>query len=251
MALPRVSLPSYSLKLPGQKKTVKYRAYVNSEEKLLLMAMESGDPKGIVEATKNVVASCLLTPSIHVDDLAPFDLDLLFLNIRAKSVGENADIRFQHAACPAHPETGCTHDLSIDLTKIDVTFPPDHVRKFLVTSSIGIEMRYPSISILEKLRLDDEELSDVEKNERVAIACIGLIWEGENVFPADEQPDDELVRFYGSLPISAKEKIVDFFRTMPSIRYEKTICCGRCHANVVFTATGLGDFFGLASAETR
>lgn len=253
MALPRVVLPTYSIKLPGIKKTVKYRAYITAEEKLLLMAMESNDHPTIVEAMKTLVSNCLLTSGVSVEDLPTFDLDLLFLNIRAKSVGEIAEIRFVNKECEKHTEGGCYQDLKIDLTKLTITTPPGHSRKISITDKIGMEMRYPSFRILQQIQAASEgdTASNAEVDEQLAIACIATIWEGDDIFPTDDESPEELRRFFGSLPVQAKQKIIEFFQTMPSIRYETTVCCGKCGANVPFVATGPADFFELASVETH
>jgi hypothetical protein len=247
MGLPRVTLPTHSIPLPGLKKTVKYRPYVTREEKLLLMASQSEDPKQMADATLDMVAACILTPGIDVRQLAPFDIDLLFINIRAKSVGEVVDIRFLYPKCPQDAD-GCVQRVSVDLTSVTAEIPEGHERKFKITDTIGVEMRYPSTAMIE--RLGDAGENEIETNMRIAAACIASIWEGDSVFIADQCAPGEVAEFLESLPKSALSKIVHFFETMPKIEHRQTICCGKCGANVEFVAKGMPDFFQSASAET-
>ena len=123
MPLPKIATPSYTLEIPSLKKEIKYRPFLVKEEKILIIAMESEDSKQIAEAVKTVISNCILTKGIKVDQLATFDIEYLFLNIRGKSVGETVDILI---TCP---DDGVTQvPMSINLDDIKISISEEHSR---------------------------------------------------------------------------------------------------------------------------
>src|SRR5210317_146007 len=145
MPLPKVDTPVYELTLPSQNKQIKYRPFLVKEEKILLLALEDGSQKAIITAIKQIVSSC--TNNLKIDDLPLFDLEYIFLNIRAKSVGEVAHLRVR---CPDDLKTFV--DADIDLTKVEVQVDDEHDKNIVIDADkkIGIMLRYPSINDLEE-----------------------------------------------------------------------------------------------------
>ena len=109
MALPKLNVPEYNLKLPSSGKNVKYRPFLVKEEKLLYLAMESGEQKDMIDAVKNILTSCTSLRSLK--DLATFDIEYLFLKIRTRSVGENVDVNI---TCPDDNETQVPVSIPLD-----------------------------------------------------------------------------------------------------------------------------------------
>ena len=115
MPLPKISTPTYELVLPSNGKKIKYRPFLVKEEKILIMALESEDMKQISSAIRTVISDCILTRGVKVDDLATFDIEYVFLNVRAKSVGETVEV---NVTCPDDGETQVQMEIDIDLIKV-------------------------------------------------------------------------------------------------------------------------------------
>src|SRR6056300_936238 len=158
MALPKVEAPQYELTLPSQDTKVKYRPFLVKEEKILLMAMESQKEAEIYEATKQIVNTCTFN-SLDVETLPMFDLEYIFLNIRAKSVGEVSKFK---VLCPDDKKTYA--DVEIDLTKVNVQVDDDHTNKIVVDESrkLGVVMKYPTMQVLKSgTNIDNANMEQV------------------------------------------------------------------------------------------
>ena len=117
MPLPKISTPTYELVLPSSGKKIKYRPFLVREEKVLIIAMESEDEKQIATAVKDVIKDCIVTRGVKVDDLATFDIEYLFLNIRGKSVGEDVEVL---VTCPDDGETQVPTVINLDDIKVQM-----------------------------------------------------------------------------------------------------------------------------------
>ena len=138
MALPTMDLPTYELEIPSSKKKIKYRPFLVKEEKVLLMAMETEDEKNIRDATLNLLKNCITT-RIKIESLSTFDLEYIFLNIRAVSVGEVIELM---VTCQDDESTQVKYNLN--LTSVEVIFPEGHTNKIMLDDTTGVIMRYPS-----------------------------------------------------------------------------------------------------------
>ena len=126
MALPKISVPKYKLKLPSDGRTVNFRPFLVKEEKILLLATESGEQSTIVEAIKDIIKDC--TDITDVDKLATFDIEFVFLQIRTKSVGESVDVT---VTCPDDEETTVSVSIPLDEIKVKKTRGHKRILKFL------------------------------------------------------------------------------------------------------------------------
>ena len=115
MPLPKINTPTYELVLPSSNRKVKYRPFLVREEKLLIIALESEDLKQITTAVIDVLNSCILTKGTKVEKMATFDIEYLFLNVRAKSVGEQVEV---NVICPDDGETTVQMPIDIDAIKV-------------------------------------------------------------------------------------------------------------------------------------
>lgn len=145
MALPKVETPTYELTLPSIDKKVKYRPFLVKEEKILLMALESQKESEVYDATKQIVDSCTFN-ELAVEGLPMFDLEFLFLNIRAKSVGEISKFK---VLCPDDKKTYA--DVELDLTKVEVQVDDEHTNKIIVDEKrqLGVVLKYPTMQVLK------------------------------------------------------------------------------------------------------
>jgi len=236
MALPQVSLPTYELEVPSTGKTLKYRPFVVKEEKLLLLALESEDEKQIEDATKTLLKNCI-TSRVKLEDLALFDLEYIFLNIRAVSVGEVVEMLL---TCEDDGETQVRYDLN--LTAVEVFKPEDHSSKIMLSDEMGVIMKYPSFEEFVKVSIIGKDTSD----EVIDIMgkCIDQIFDGEEVYDSSTTSKKEFVEFIENLTNKQFEDVQKFFTEMPVLRHEIKLTNPNTGVENTFVIQGLSNFFG-------
>ena len=239
MPLPIVETQTYELTLPSADIKVKYRPFLVREEKILLQAMESQKQNEIVEALKQIVSVCTFN-SLNVEDLPTFDLEYIFLNVRAKSVGEIAKLK---VLCPDDKETYA--DVDIDLTKIEVQVDDAHNNNILIDENkkIGMILKYPTLG-----SVDPETNFNSTTNTKVIFDIISKsiyqIYEGEKIFNATDYTKDEMMKFIESLDSKTFKKVQDFYDTMPKLMHEIEVENPKTKVKSKVTLQGLTDFFG-------
>lgn len=231
MGLPKIDLPLFELEVPSTGKKVKYRPFTVKEEKILLIAQESKDPKQIFLAIKQILTNCL--HDADVEKLAIFDLEYILLNIRAKSV--NNEISFSIK----DPDTQEKVDLVINIDDVKIVKFPDHNKIIKVNDDIMIEMRYPSISYLENLK---DSQSESESLNSIMKECINTIADGDQSYKLSDFSDKEVEDFIESLSSTIVAKIKKFFDTIPVMKYETTYT-DKTGKTKTFTAQGVDTFF--------
>ena len=239
MALPILDTATYELTLPSSDVKVKFRPFLVKEEKILLQALESQNQKEIVQALKDIVSVCTYG-QLNVDDLPTFDLEYVFLQIRAKSVGEVAKIKL---LCPDDKKTFV--DTEIDLSTVDVHVDDEHTNKIVVDEKkdISILMRYPTINSVDPTK-DYSKGTDTKSLFKVISASVYQIQEGETVHMAKDYTKEELEKFIESLDGKSFKKIQRFYETMPKLRHEVEVENPKTQVKSKITLTGLSDFFG-------
>ena len=237
MALPKLNTPTYELEVPSSDEKIKYRPFLVKEEKILLMAMESKDNAQIINAVKEIVSSCTFE-KLNVATMPMFDMEYIFLNIRAKSVGEVSNLKI---LCPDDKKTYA--NVELDLTKVEVQVGDEHSNKIELTDDMGLIMTYPTIdSFLES----GIETIDANNMLDVISTCILQIYEekGEKVYQAKDQTKKELTEFIESMNTAQFKKIQKFFDTMPKLKHEIKVKNPKTKKESKITLTGLNDFFG-------
>jgi hypothetical protein len=236
MALPQVSLPTYELEVPSTGKTLKYRPFVVKEEKLLLLALESEDEKQIEDATKTLLKNCI-TSRVKLEDLALFDLEYIFLNIRAVSVGEVVEMLL---TCEDDGETQVRYDLN--LTAVEVFKPEDHSSKIMLSDEMGVIMKYPSFEEFVKVSIIGKDTS----NEVIDIMgkCIDQIFDGEEVYDSSTTSKKEFVEFVENLTNKQFDDVQNFFTEMPVLKHEIKLTNPNTGVENTFVIQGLSNFFG-------
>ena len=245
MALPKIEVPTYELTLPSEDKKIKYRPFLVREEKILYIAMETGQNKEMINALKDVVGACTFDV-LNVDRLPIFDIEYLFLQIRAKSVSEVTKFR---AICP---DDGKTYvETEVDLTKVEVQVDDEHTNRIMLESerNLGLVLKYPTLKNYDVGRgLDNIE---IDKVFNILIDCIDHIFEGDKIYPAKDTSKQELKDFIEGLPQDAFTKIKSFFDTMPKLKHEIEVTNPNTNVTSKIVLTGIADFFGYASPTTR
>ena len=233
MTLPVINTPTYELTVPSTKDTLVYRPFLVKEEKILLMAMEEENETQLNRALKQVVNNCTFQ-KVKVDKLPLFDLEYIFLRIRAKSVGEVAQLSL---LCEDDGETYVP--IEIDLESIEVEFQEDHNTKIEITDDIGIVMSYPTFEYLDF----SVEESDINKLFDIIGSSIHQIFEGETVYERTDFNKKELKTFLESLTSEQFQKVQNFFETMPRLRHTIEIENPKTKVTNTVVLEGLNAFF--------
>ena len=135
MALPVIVAPTYELEIPSSKEKITYRPFLVKEEKLLLLAMESDEENEMLTAVRTIIQNCTFE-KVNPDDLALFDVEYVFLNIRAKSVGENIKLKL---LCEDDGETYA--DVEIDLEKINIQYTEGHTNHIKLNDDVSLMIK--------------------------------------------------------------------------------------------------------------
>ena len=238
MALPVLETNTFELTLPSSDVTVKYRPFLVKEEKVLLQAMESGEQKQIVNALKNIVNVCTFG-QLNVDELPTFDLEYVFLQIRAKSVGEIAKLK---VLCPDTKKDYA--EVEVDLSAVDVHVDDEHKNVIVVdeAKNISVMMKYPTIASIDPTK--DYSKQNTKALFEVIGEGIYQINEGEKVHMAKDYTNDELNQFIESIDGKSFKKIQRFYETMPKLMHEIEVENPKTKVKSKITLSGLSDFFG-------
>ena len=233
MTLPVMNTPTYELEIPSTKEKLTYRPFLVKEEKILLMAMEEEKDTQLNKALKQVVHNCTFE-KVDVGKLPLFDLEYIFLRIRAKSVGEVAKIQ---VLCEDDGETYVP--VEIDLESIEVEFQEDHSNKIELTDEIGIEMGYPTFEFLN-FKADETEVNQLFD---IIGSSIVRVYEGETVYEKADFSKKDLKVFLESLTSDQFLKVQKFFETMPRLRHKIEVINPKTKKKNEVTLEGLQAFF--------
>ena len=241
MPLPTIATPTHELKLPSSNQRVKYRPFLVREEKILIIALESQDQDEITNSVKDTLKKCILTDGINVDDLPTFDIEYLFLNIRAKSIGE--DIRLT-VTCPDDGETQVSTTVFVD--EIKVTKPKNHKKDIVLDDKLTVRMKYPSLDqfIKSNFQADDDPQVVVDKTFKVIADCIETVYTEEDAWEASDYSDQERLDFIEQLNSKQYKQMENFFATMPKLSHTIEVVNPNTKKKNKIVLEGLADFFG-------
>ena len=244
MALPIVETPRFELTLPSTDMKVQYRPFLVKEEKVLYMALESGDENQMQSATKDILTAVTFN-KIDVETLPTFDVEYIFLQVRAKSVGEVAKFKI---ICPDDSET--YGDIEVDISKVEVQVDDAHTNDVILDEKrkLGVMLKYPNMKVL----YDTQGIKALKYEDiiKLIIGCVDYIYEGEKNYPTSESTQEELKEFFENLSQDQFSKIRKFFDTMPKLRHTTKVKNPKTGVESTITFSGLQDFFGLASPTT-
>ena len=215
MPLPTISTPTYELTLPSSGKKIKYRPFLVREEKVLIMALESEDTKQITNSVIDILNSCILSKGIKLETLATFDIEYLFLNIRSKSVGETIDVNI---VCPDDNKTQVA--VTVDVDSIKIKKDRKHKNVIKLDDNLSLKLKYPSMTQFIDSNFESKiDESEVKSTLDMIIACIDVIFNEEESWPASESTSKELEDFVDQLNTKQFKLIEDFFATMPKLTH--------------------------------
>ena len=239
MPLPKISTPTYELELPSTGKKIKYRPFLVKEEKILIIALETEDTKQISNAIVQILSECILTRGVKVKDLSTFDIEYLFLNVRAKSVGETVEV---NVTCPDDGET--TVQMEIELDSIKVKKDPSHSNIIRLDDNLSMKLKYPSLDqfVENNFEVADGD-NDVDKSLTMITSCIDIVYDSEESWNASDCSKKELKEFVEQMNTKQFKEIENFFVTMPKLSHTVKVKNPNTKVESEVVLEGLVSFF--------
>ena len=239
MPLPKINTPTYDLTLPSTGKKIKYRPFLVREEKILIMAMESEDMTEITNAIVQILSDCILSKDVKVESLATFDIEYLFLNVRAKSVGETVDVSI---TCPDDGETQVETSINIDSIKVQKTRGHKNIIK--LDDELSMKLRYPSLEQFVENNFETAEgVSEVGQSLSMITSCVDMIYNAEESWEASDYSKKELDEFIEQLNTKQFKQIEKFFTTMPKLSHKIMVKNPSTGVESEVVLEGLASFF--------
>ena len=238
MPLPTIVTPSYELELPSTGKKIKYRPFLVKEEKLLVLALETENPKDISTAIKTVLKNCIESRGVKVESLPTFDIEYLFLNIRGKSVGELIEV---NVISPDDEKTQVP--IEINLEDIKVQKDKDHNKTIKLDDKLAMEMKYPSLDQFVKNNFDFEGNIDMDQSFELIASCIDKIYNEEEVWSTSDVTKKEVISFLEQMNTMQFKEIEKFFETMPKLSHKVTFVNPNTKKENTVILEGLSSFF--------
>jgi len=236
MALPKLNTPTYELELPSSDEKIKFRPFLVKEEKVLMIAMESGKSADITNAVKDIVKTCTFD-KLDISNIPMFDVEYVFLRIRSKSVGEVSKLKL---LCPDDKKTYA--DVEVNLEDVQVQVGDEHTNKIDLGDGKGMIMTYPTIDSFAETGIQSITATNMID---VIQTCILQIYEekGEKVYEAKDQTKKELGDFIEQMNTGQFQKVQQFFDTMPKLKHTIKVKNPKTKKESEITLTGLNDFF--------
>lgn len=209
--LPKIQQPLFDLVIPSTEEKVMFRPFLVKEEKILLIAQEANSDVDMIRAMKQVVNNCVQDASFNIERITTFDLEYMFIKIRAKSINNIVTVSYRDN------EDHEIYEFQIDLDEIELEMPKDVEKNVKVGTNVGLTMKYPGANLVDKLREFDNE---VDLMTFFIANCIDTIYNDEEIFDARDHTEEELSEFLDELPVEAFDKIKDFFNAMPKLYHK-------------------------------
>jgi hypothetical protein len=227
MALPILEVPIYELKLPSSGKKIKYRSFLVKEEKILMIANETGEIEDQKRAIGQIITNCTFG-ELDYEEMPTFDVEYLFINIRAKSVGETVDLS---VLCPDDKETRV--DVNISLDDIKCKKPKKNFNVIKLNETIGIIMKYPTL----RMKVDEKD------GFRIVAECIESIYDEDTVYATADFSKDELDTFIDSMTQTQLEMVSEFFDGIPKVYKDIEVMNPKTKVKSKVRLEGMETFF--------
>ena len=240
MPLPKISTPTYELEIPSTGKKIKYRPFLVREEKILVMALESEDMSQITNAIVEILSDCIITRGVKVEELATFDIEDLFLNVRAKSVGEEIEV---NVTCEDDGETQVQAKIDIDTIKVQKN--KDHSNIIKLDDNLSMKLKYPSITqfVENNFEVQDTSGSNVDQSLEMIVSCVEMIYNADECWSAKDTTKKEMLEFVEQMNTKQFKEIENFFTTMPKLSHTLVVKNPNTKKDNEVVLEGLASFF--------
>jgi hypothetical protein len=232
MPLPKIDQPIFDMTIPSTGKKITFRPFLVKEEKILLIAQQSGNDTEIIRAIKQILNNCI-QEDLDIDKLAIFDLEYMFLKLRSKSVNNVVKLSYRDN------EDDEIYNFELDLDTIEIEMPESTNSQIEITDNVGMTMRYPDASITDRMKDFENE---VDLMTFFIINCIDTIYDEDNVYVASEFSEKEITEFLDGLDVKTFEKIREFFESIPRL-YHKIEYKNSMGSDRTIELSSLKDFF--------
>ena len=234
MALPVLKHPTFELEVPSTKEKISCRPFLVKEEKVLLLAQESGNPNDMIKAVKQIINNCIIEGEVNLNTAPTFDVEFIFLRLRANSVGQTAKFTI------ADEEAAEGVPVEVDLNTVEVQFTEDHSTDVKLNDNISLLMKYPTYVALEAIAKSGEMTTQVTFD--MIKECIDKIYVGdEEVHELKDYSKKEVDEFIESFNTENFKDVQNFFDTMPKLEHTVKYKVGKKNKEKVLS--GLADFF--------
>lgn len=240
MTLPLNTAPTYTIKIPSTKKDFKFRPFLVRDQKALMIAQESNDNTVMLDTIKEVISSCTKS-KVDLDKLASFDIEYIFLQMRAKSIGEIVELTFACDEDHGEDNQKALSRIAVNLEDVKVEFPENHTNKIPLFKNVGIVMKYPTIETLK--HLENANINDIDAVFDIISDCVDYIYDDEQIYSSKDTNKEELIEFLNNLTAEQFDKVQEFFKTMPSLRVNVNYTCPVCNKEHKKYMEGLSSFF--------
>lgn len=241
MTLPKIDVPTYDIVLPSNGKTVRIRPFLVKEEKILLMAVESKDNENIIKTTKQIINNCVISDNVDVEKLPFFDIDYIFIALRAKSIGENIEMSYTcNNVTPDGSKCGGTFKAEIDVSNCVIQKNDDISMDIKLNDALSIKMKYPTYTIMKEIMDSD---STFEKKIRVICNCVDRVVNGDKVYTTKDFSKEELKEFVEALTQEQYKKLEEFADNLPNFYISATSTCPKCKYEHKIKYTDFTRFF--------
>ena len=246
MALPKINTPIFELTLSSSGQSVQYRPFLVKEQKILLLALESGEAKSIMTAVKQIIRNCVVGDNVDVDKLPTFDLEYFFMRLRGKSIGEVVDLQLRHPTGFNSKGEECDHatQFKFNIMDVEVQKSIEHSDKIIIdeNTGLGIKLKYPTADFAE---MDLENLSQLDIASKMLVASIDYIYDKEEVYKKEDSSEKELAAFIDDLSQEQFTSVMKFFETMPKLKHTINWKCSKCGCDDEVSLEGMSNFFAL------
>jgi hypothetical protein len=236
MTLPKIAMPLFPIKVPSMDREVLFRPFLVKEEKILLIAQESKEERDIIVALKQIINNCVQEENFKIDKLAYFDLEYIFLKLRAKSVSNSIEFKY------TDPEDGQVYTIKVNLDEVEIAKNEKNNPVVMIDDErgLGLRMRFPTVE--HTVEYKKPGLNQDEVLTKIVAACIEDVFDSENVYAFDEYTPAQQNEFIDTIPVPVFGKIQEFFDTIPSMKHELTYKT-KDKKTKTLTFEGLNDFF--------
>ena len=238
MPLPKINTPTYELEIPSTGKKIKYRPFLVREEKILVMALETEDMGQISNAIVEILSACINTRGVKVQELAMFDIEYLFLNVRAKSVGEKIDVT---VTCPDGGETQVQTEIDIDTIRVQKD--KEHTNIIKLDDTLSMKLKYPSMDQFVENNFEIEGDGGVDQSLEMISSCIEMIYNDDECWSAKDSTKKEMMEFVEQMNTKQFQEIEKFFATMPKLSHTVVVKNPNTKKDNEVVIEGLASFF--------
>lgn len=229
------NVAQYVIEIPSTKEKVSFRPFLVGEHKNMMLALATEDIDNIVNSIKSIIELCSYG-KVNPQKLAPFDIEYIFLQLRAKSIGESVTLTTNCYNCEEQ------FNFNIDISEAKVNFGDIRSNKIHITDEIGVELRYPTLE--ETLILNSKDVVTDAVLQDAVSKCIVSIWDSSEFISTKDYPIEKIIEFMDTLTVPQMAQLTDFIILVPSVQIIEDVDCPHCKEKNKIFIEGLENFFG-------